>query len=258
MSNQNEEALGVSNITEAKRANNINADNDSTVIVYDGTAGTSDLSKMKVHPDKDVAAQKQLENLMNEEIKVRCHDRCPWGIRHILYFLSVITGLLLWLSLIGPFMLIQLFGCCAWYHCCCQCGGNKPKTAPKYDISPSHCCCCGYVCLPFIGDCKLRHLETQPSKRGRCWSIWGNYLHFLSEWHWIIALGKGKNEGDEMRLRHINRYGNIYPMEIGLAVCDYNLAKEFLHSSNHRRDFSFCHMPVNRTMMRTGKDMPIF
>ena len=259
MSNQNEETPEVSNVTDAnKKDNNSDADNNSTAIVYDGKPRRSDLSEVQLLVDRDTAAQKQIENLMSEEIKVRCHDRCPWGIRHILYFLSVITGLLLWLSFIGPFMLIQLFVSCAWYHCCCQCGGNKPKTAPKYDVSPSHCCCCGYVCLPFIGDCSLRQLETPPAKRGICWSIWGNYLAFLSLAQWIMVKKQGIRENIRHGLRLRNRYGDIFPHLKGLAVCDYNLAKEILHSEVHPRHHVFVNLPLNETFMRIGGDISLF
>ena len=207
---------------------------------------------------RDVNAMKQIDDLMDEEIKVRCHDRCPWGIRHIFYILSVIFGLLVWILVIIPFLLIQIFVVCTWYHCCCQCGGNKPKHGARYDVSPFKCCCCGYCCLPYIGDCKLSHLETAPAKRGVCWTLWGKYLEFIGLVQWIISREKGAREYNMQGLRFRNRYGDIYPHISGLGVCDYNMAKEMLHSGVHPRNQTFLTMPLNDTFKRVGKEMPLF
>ncbi len=144
-----------------------------------------------------------------------------------------------------------------WYHCCCQCCGNKePRNSPKFKTTKSKPCL--YFSRACVGDCRLCLLEVPPHKRGCCWSLRDFFIISTGALEYLFAAASGP-EGYVMHsLRLRNRYGDFYPNMQGLAVCEYETAKRFLHSKKHIRDHTFQTIAIHKTFMRAGGFAPIF
>eukprot|EP01084_Bolivina_argentea_P026528 49349_1 len=205
----------------------------------------------------DEEAMKQIADLMNEKIYVRCMDRCPFGLRQIIYFIVTLIGVLIFLFIFLPFVsLLTAITACIWYHCCCQCCGNKPKGAPKFKTTKSKPCL--YFSRAFTGDCRLCLIETPPEKRGCCWRALDIFIMGTGGLEYLFASAGGPASYVMHSLRLRNRYGDFYPNMHGISICDYHTAKKFLHSKKHTRGHTFQTVPIHKTFMRIGGLAPIF
>ena len=214
--------------------------------------------------------EEENDYLYDEPVIVRSQDQWPSIVRKPFYCISGLVGVLIYLLLVLPFIIMVYPIAFVWKYVFFQCFCRPSHKIPlniknnddeigfydnnKIDIGKNPSCCCSFL-VEFVDECRLKLIENKLS-------VLYHPISFILIQITAIETIMNQKESTIAWLnqwyRRRNLFGKTILYNYGIAITDYKLAKEMLSDKSlQKKGKFFLTTPINDTFDAVGSGAPI-